>query len=294
MSNPNRRERIESENTVAAWVNDGMTIAVGEPFPMALVRALIRRKVKNLTVICSGIALDMLIASGCARKVIAYYAGGGIGVPVAPSFRRAAESGEIEVWECEEGILTSGLEAAGKNLPYLPWRGGVGTSIPELNTDLKLIEDPINGEALIAVPAIKPDVAFLHAAQADAFGNVQHHGGPGWIDLFLHRAADKTVVQVEKIISNEQIRASAWHTTIDNADAVVRAPYGAHPFYSRGHYVQDTAFVQSYLAAAQKASNDNDHTDLDKFFNGFIEKPHSHAEYLEKVGIKRLLELYEY
>ena len=247
MSDQKRKERIENERTVASWVSNGMTIAVGEPFPMALLRALMRQQVKNLTVICSGIALDMLVASGCAKKVIAYYAGGGPGVPVAPTFRRAAEAGEIEIWECEEGILTAGLEAAGKGLPYSPWRGGIGTSLPEINTDLKLISDPINGEPLIAVPAIKPDVTFLHAASADAFGNVQHLGGPGWLDLFLHRAAHRTAVQVEKVVSNEQIRANPWHTTIDNADAIVRAPYGAHPFYSRGHYVQDKAFVQFYL-----------------------------------------------
>lgn len=293
MSNQQRLNRIDTEQNVAAWVEDGMTIAVGEPFPMALLRALMRRQVKNLTVICSGIALDMLIATGCAKKLIAYYAGGGPGVPVAPSFRHAAESGEIDVWECEEGILTTGLEAAGKGLPYLPCRGGVGTSLPEINPDLKLIDDPINGEPLIAVPAIKPDVTFLHAAYADAFGNVQHIGGPGWLDLFLHRAATKTVVQVEKVISNEQVRANAWHTTIDNADAIVRAPYGAHPFYSRGHYLQDKAFVQEYLDVAHAAAKGN-RAELDKHLQEFIFGPASHADYLEKIGIKNLLSLYEY
>jgi glutaconate CoA-transferase subunit A len=221
-----------------------MTIAVGEPAPMALVRHIVRRRVRNLTVIASGLALDHLIAGGCVRKVISYYAGGGYGIPVAPCFRRAAERGEVEVWECEEGLLTSGLEAAGKGLPYLPWRGGVGTSLPDVNSDLKRIIDPISGEPLIAVPAIKPHITLLHAACSDVYGNVQHCAGPGWLDLFLQRAAEQTVVQVEKIIPNEEVRANPWATTVARADVVVRMPYGAHPYYSRGYYVQDGACRQ--------------------------------------------------
>ena len=159
---------------------------------------------------------------------MSYYAGGGFGVAVAPSYRRAVEQGDVEVWECEEGILATGLQAAAQSLPFLPWRGGVGTSLPEVNPDLKVMSDPIGGETLIAVPPVKPDVTLLHAAASDPYGNVQHVGGPGWLDLYLHRAADRTVVQVERIIANEDVRANPWATTIASVDAVVRAPYGAH------------------------------------------------------------------
>ncbi len=293
MSAQERRERILDEVEVANWIEDGMTIAVGEPAPMAMVRHVIRRGINDLTVIANGVALDILIAAGCVSKTISYYAGGGFGVPVAPSFRRAVEAGEVEVWECEEGLLTSGLEAAGKGLPYLPWRAGVGTSLPEVNPDLKLITDPIKGETLIAVPAIKPDVALLHAAVADAYGNVQHVAGPGWLDLFLYRAASKTIVQVEKIISNEDVRANAWATTIAGADAIVRMPYGAHPFYSRGYYVQDNPFVQAYLEAATAALQ-GDPAALHEHLEHYCREPETHGDYLERIGIKRLLSLYEY
>ena len=289
-----RRQRILDEIEAASWVQDGMTIAVGSPAPMALLRQLIRRGVKNLTVIDSGVTLDLLIAAGCVRKVVSYYAGGGFGVPVAPAFRRAVERGEIDVWECEEGILTTGLQAAAQALPFLPWRGGVGTSLPEVNTELKVIQDPIRGETLLAVPPIKPDVALLHAATADAYGNVQHCGGPGWLDLFLYRAADRTIVQVEKIIPNEEIRANPWATTIGGADAVVRAPYGAHPFYSRGYYVQDNAHLRQYLEASAAAAQENRPESLTQYLNHYCREPATLGDYLERVGIKRLLELYEY
>ena len=288
-----RTSHVIDEVEAASRIEDGMTVAIGSPTPMALVHQIIRRGLKDLTVVDVGLSLDMLIAAGCVRKVVSYYAGGGFGVPVAPAFRRAAERGEIEVWECEEGILTSGLQAAAQGLPFLPWRGGVGTSLPEVNPDLKVFTDPIRGETLLAVPPIKPDVTLLHAAVSDAYGNVQHVGGPGWIDLFMQRAADHTIVQVEKVVANEEIRKDPWATTIAGADAIVRVPYGAHPFYSRGYYVQDNAHLKDYLDASTAAAK-GDPAALRVYFARYCRGPATHADYLEQIGIRRLLELHEY
>lgn len=294
MAGEERRQRILDEVEAASWIQDGMTVAIGAPAPMALLRQLIRRGVKNLTVIDSGLSLDLLIAAGCVRKVVSYYAGGGFGVPVAPSFRRAVEQSEVEVWECEEGILTTGLQAAAQMLPFLPWRGGVGTSLPDVNPDLKVFHDPIRGETLIAVPPIKPDIALLHAAMADAYGNVRHVGGPGWLDLFLYRAADRTIVQVERVISNEETRCDPWATTIAGSDAIVRAPYGAHPFYSRGFYVQDNAHLREYVEAASAAAQEGKTEALVHYLAHYCHEPATLSDYLERIGIKRLLSLYEY
>ena len=288
-----RTSHVIDEVEAASRIEDGMTVAIGSPTPMALVHQIIRRGLKDLTVVDVGLSLDMLIAAGCVRKVVSYYAGGGFGVPVAPAFRRAAERGEIEVWECEEGILTAGLQAAAQGLPFLPWRGGVGTSLPEVNPDLKVFTDPIRGETLLAVPPIKPDVTLLHAAVSDAYGNVQHVGGPGWIDLFMQRAADHTIVQVEKVVANEDIRKDPWATTIAGADAIVRVPYGAHPFYSRGYYVQDNAHLKDYLDASTAAAK-GDPAALAAYFARYCRGPATHADYLEQIGIRRLLELHEY
>ena len=288
-----RTSHVIDEVEAANRIEDGMTVAIGSPTPMALVHQIIRRGLKDLTVVDVGLSLDMLIAAGCVRKVVSYYAGGGFGVPVAPAFRRAAERGEIEVWECEEGILTSGLQAAAQGLPFLPWRGGVGTSLPEVNPDLKVFTDPIRDETLLAVPPIKPDVTLLHAAVSDAYGNVQHVGGPGWIDLFMQRAADHTIIQVEKVVANEEIRKDPWATTIAGADAIVRVPYGAHPFYSRGYYIQDNAHLKDYLDASTAAAK-GDPAALDAYFARYCRGPATHADYLEQIGIRRLLELHEY
>jgi glutaconate CoA-transferase, subunit A len=289
VTTPSRRTHVVDDVEAVRAVESGMTVAVGSPPPMALLRQLIRRGVRDLTVIDSGLSLDLLIAAGAVKKVMAYYAGGGFGVPVAPAYRRAVERGDVEVWECEEGILTAGLQAAAQLLPFFPWRGGVGTSLPEVNRDLRVFQDPIRGETLLAVPPIRPDVALLHAARSDAYGNVQHVGGPGWLDLFLHRAADRTIVTVERVVAVEETRRDPWATTIPSADMIVHAPWGAHPFASRGFYLQDDAHVRAYLDAATAS----DAGALARFVDEYCRTPAAHAEYLERIGLSRLLALAE-
>ncbi len=293
MSNQVRKSVILREEEAGQWVQSGMTIAIGEPAPMGLLRWVVRNKVTDLTVIGSGLALDYLVAAGCVRKVITYYAGSP-DIAVMPAFRSEVENGTLEVWECEEGILTSGLEAAGKGLPFMPWRGGVGTSLPDINTDLKVMCDPIGGEVLIAVPSINIDITLLHASISDSYGNVQHCRGTGWLDLFLYRAAERVIVQVEKIVSNEEIRSKPWETTISNADGVVLLPYGAHPFYSRGYYVQDQEHILNYLDAIKVAYTKSNRNEKDDYFEKYCNRFHSHAEYLDALGAGHLISLSEY
>lgn len=196
-----------------------MTIALGTPPPMGLVRQIIRRGIKNLTIIDGSVSLDLLIAAGCVKRSITYYGGGGFGVPVLPTYRRDIENDALSVFECDEGTLITGLNAAAQDLPFLPWRGGLGTSLPEVNPEFKIFTDPISGQQLLAVPPIKPDIALLHAASGDEFGNIQHSGGAGWLDSAMFRAADRTIVQVERIIPSESVRAQPEATTFALADA---------------------------------------------------------------------------
>jgi glutaconate CoA-transferase subunit A len=135
----------------------------------------------------------------------------------------------VAVWEIDEAMYYCGLNAASQCLPFLPWRALLGTSFPEVNPDLKVFEDPVRGEPLIAVPAIEPHIALLHASAADPFGNVQHIGS-GFGDRAIARASDYVVVSVERVISNEELRSAPERTSIPliDVDALVHAPFGAH------------------------------------------------------------------
>jgi glutaconate CoA-transferase, subunit A len=295
-----RRSVVLDEAAAAEGVRDGLTVAIGgfinAAHPMALVRQLIRSGTRDLTLVgaaSSGLDVDMLIAAGCVRTLVTPYVGAEGLAPIGPAFRRAAQEGELDVFELDEAHFYAGLRAAAQRLPFNPWRAGVGTSYPEVNPRLKTFTDPIDGELLIAVPALEIDVAFLHAAISDCYGNVQHEG-TGFGDRAIHAAADRTVVQVEQIVSNEQIRRNPAATSVPGADAVVRAPYGAHPFASHGYYPADEAHIREYVAAATDWLKSGSRGRLDEYLDRFLREPVDHVEYLERVGLRQVLALSEY
>ena len=226
-----RKTVIINEEQVADYIEDGMTIAVGgfinSLHPMTIIRQIVRRGLKDFTLVGSGSAgleVDLLVGAGCVKKLISPYVGAEDLAPIGPMYRAMAQSGKLEVWECDEGQYYTGLRAAAKLLPFGPCRAGLGTSYPAINKDLKEFADPISGEKLLAVPAISPDIAILHAAYSDAYGNVQHEGS-SFSDIALFQAADKTIVEVEKIVPNEYIRQNPYKTTIHSAHAIVRSSF---------------------------------------------------------------------
>jgi len=294
-----RRSVVLDESALDDWFRDGMSIALGglatACHAMVAVRHIVRRRLKNLTVIGSavgGLDVDLLIAAGCVRKVICPYVGAEALASIGPFYRAAAEHGEINVWECDEGQYYTGLQAAGQMLPFLPCRGGVGTSFPEINPDLKPFTDPVRGETLLAVPAIEPDVAVLHAAFADGYGNVQFVG-TGYADRLLWRAATRTIVQVERIVSNEEIRKTPERTAL-LASAVLRAPYGAHPFSSPGFYLEDRAHIAELVEAGRRFARSGDRQPIEAYLTRYVDTAPTHVDYLEAVGLRRLFSLDEY
>src|SRR3977135_1265630 len=220
MHGSKRREVVISEQEAAGWIRDGMTISVGgflnSSHPMPIIRAIIRNGIKNLTVVgaaSAGLETDLLIGAGCVKTVIAPMISGENLAPIGPSFRACAQGGEIEVVEPDEHMYYQGLRAASALMPSLPWRGGIGTYYAKLNPRLKEFDDPITGERLLAIPAIDIDVALIHAGAADPYGNVQHVG-TGFGDRAHHRAADQTIVTVDKVIQKEEGRANPYRTAI--------------------------------------------------------------------------------
>ncbi len=297
---PQRLKRIMELDDVLARVTDGMTIGIGgfinSSHPMLVVRGLIKRGVKNLTVAgaaSSGLEIDLLIAAGCVAKVIAPYVGGEALSPIGPAFRAGVEKGRVEVYELDEAMYYAALRAAAQRVPFNPWRAGVGTSFPEVNPAIKVFKDPINGETLLAIPALNFDIAFLHAAVSDPYGNVQYVGH-GYGDRAIYAAADQTYVQVEQIVSNEEIRKDPLKTAIPGADGVIRARFGAHPYSSPGHYIEDQEHIKQYVRAATVWAKENDFGPLAKYLDDFVTGPADHAAYLERIGIRRLLALNEY
>jgi glutaconate CoA-transferase subunit A len=295
-----RKSLVIGEAEAAEMVRDGMIIAIGgfinSSHPMALVRQIIRRGIKNLTLVgaaSGGLDLDLLIAAGCVRKLVTTYMGGEHYCPVAPFFRVAAQRGELEIFECDEGMFYCALRAAAQGLPSTPWKAGIGTSFPEINSEIKVYNDPISGEPVLAIPAITPELAIIYAAHSDAYGNVQHVG-TGFGDRAVWRAAKKTIAQVERVLPNEEIRKDPRATSLYGVDAVVRAPYGSHPFAGPGYYIEDGAHIREYVAAGNAYAKTGDRKPFEDYLRKYVRDPKTHEDYLEVIGIRRLISLHEY
>ncbi len=295
-----RQSKIIDVDTALAKVENGMVVGIGgfinAAHPMLIVRGLIRKGVRNLTIVgaaSAGLEIDLLIAAGVAAKVATPYISGEKLAPIGPAFRAAAEAGKIEVYELDEALYYCALRAAAQRVPFNPWKAGVGTSFPTVNPAIKEIDDPITGERILAVPALNLDIAFLHAAVSDRYGNVQH-AGHGYGDRAIHPAADLTIVQVEKIVSNEEIKKDPLKTTVAGADGVIRAPFGAHPYSSPGFYAEDQAHIAEYVKAATQWAKEGVFSALKTYIDKYIMGPRDHIEYMETVGVRRMFSLDEY
>jgi glutaconate CoA-transferase subunit A len=252
---------LTSLQEAAGFVEDGALVTFGgatfSRAPMEYVRELVRQGKKNLNLIDREPAMDfdLLIGAGCVEKVRT----GMLGFEVfgmAPNFRKKSESGELVTKEGACQPIIAGFRAAAMGLPSLPVKGMLGSdllTISEVIGSQKEIQDPFTGETMIAVKAIEPDVAIIHAQKADEFGNVRIEG-PFYEDVIKAKAAKKVVVTVEEVIPNSEIRKMPQATTLPHfiVDAVVETPKGAYPCSCFNYYDVDYDHIKDYLKAAAK------------------------------------------
>ncbi|MGH9748964.1 MAG: CoA transferase subunit A, partial [Candidatus Polarisedimenticolia bacterium] len=294
-----RAERIIAAPEAAALVRDGMVVGLSgfsyQNPPMALVREVARRRVRDLTLVSgptSGLETDLLIGAGCVRRVVTACVAFERVLAIAPAFRQAAERGDLAVWECDECIWHLALKAGAWGMPHLLWRGGVGSSLPELNDDLEEVE--VEGRRYVKVPPIRPDVVFVHAAEADAYGNVrlprEAYLGRSFAERALALACRGPVVaSVERIVPNEEVTDDPARTLLRGAQVVV-APWGAHPGGTTGRYVPDLDHYRDY-AAAGEARRKGDPVAYQGYLERTVYGPQDHDDYLKTVGRDRLAAL---
>ncbi len=164
---------------------------------------------------------------------------------VVHRFRDAIENGWpwlIEVEEDSHAGMAIGYAAGAARIPCALMRGYVGTDLMN-HTQVAPITCPFTGEQLVAVPALAPDVAIVHAQEADAHGNVQLWGIPG-VQKEAALSAERALVTVERFVGELEPRAGAvvipnWVVT-----AVALAPGGSTPSYSLGITQRDNDFYR--------------------------------------------------
>jgi len=251
--------KVISHDEAVARVEDGMTIGIGgwgsRRKPMSLVRALIRAGRKDLTVVSyGGPDVGLLCAAGAVRKLIYGFVSLD-SIPLEPHFRKARQSGAIEVMELDEGMMQWGLYAAGLRLPFLPTRAGLGSDVMTTNPHLKTVESPYDdGEVLVAMPALKLDVALVHQNRADALGNAQCLGPDPFFDDLFCMAAQTRIVSCEAVVDSADLATEGTHGLVLDrmmVDAVVEAPGGAHFTSCPPDYERDEEMQRAYAKTAK-------------------------------------------
>ncbi|MQA62136.1 MAG: acyl CoA--acetate/3-ketoacid CoA transferase subunit alpha [Actinophytocola sp.] len=245
---------------VADELADGMTIGIGgwgsRRKPMALVRAILRSPLKDLTVVSyGGPDVGLLAAAGKIRRLVFGFVTLD-SIPIDPNFARARQRGELEVTEYDEGMFAAGLAAAVKRLPFLPIRAGLGSDVVLRNPELRTVRSPYaDGEELLAVPALRLDAALVHLNRADARGNAQYLGPDPYFDDDFALAADRCYVSVERIVDTAELTGSAPVQSLllnrGEVTGVVETPHGAHFTSAVPDYPRDEDFQRHYAGCAK-------------------------------------------
>ncbi|NLE78519.1 MAG: CoA transferase subunit A [Rhodococcus sp.] len=261
-----KRDKRMSLDDVVGELRSGMTIGIGgwgsRRKPMALIRAILRSDLKDLTVVTyGGPDIGLLCSAGKVKK--AYY--GFVSLDSKPFydpwFAKARTGGEIEVREMDEGMIKCGLEAAGARLPFLPIRAGLGSDVRTFwGDELKTVESPYPNadgrtETLIAMPALNLDAALVHLNLGDKHGNAAYTGVDPYFDDLYCAAAEKRYVSVERVVETEElVKTVPLPNLILNrmmVDGVVEAPGGAHFTLAGDSYGRDEKFQRHYAESAK-------------------------------------------
>lgn len=274
-------------------IPDGASVALGghtlRRHPMTLVRELIRQRKKDLHLLGwnNGIDFDMLVGAGVARVVETSYVGMGA-LGLARNMRREIESGRVATVDHSETTAIDMFRATALGLDFLPNPTPLGTDLMTYNKSLVEIQSPFTSRKYAAVRGVQPDVALIHAHLADVHGNVQLDPA-NWmdnsVDGYIARAAKRVIVTVEQVVSTEHVRRNPLQTVLprEYVSAVVHAPFGAHPCCCDARYGYDQDELRRYYDAT--ASAETFQAYLDDRVRGVAD----HWEYLDKVGVARLL-----
>jgi glutaconate CoA-transferase subunit A len=254
---PDKRVTIDD---VVEEIRDGMTVGIGgwgsRRKPMALVRALCRADVNDLTIVSyGGPDVGLLCRTGKVKHVV--YAFVSLdSIALEPHFRNARQTGAVSTTELDEGMFLLGLQAAAWRVPFLPTRVGLGSSVLQVNPHLRTVRSPYDdGEELVAMPALHLDVALVHMHRGDIGGNGQYLNIDPYFDDLMCMAATRRFMSVEQIVDTDDFLAAGPPQSLRinrlMTDGVLETPRGAHFTECVPDYPRDEAFQRAYAASAK-------------------------------------------
>jgi glutaconate CoA-transferase, subunit A len=246
------RQNLKNGDSVAF---EGFTHLI----PTAAAHEAIRQGFRALTLIrmTPDLIYDQMVGMGMAKKVVFSYAGNP-GVGLLRRMRDAIENDHphaIEIEEHSHSAMANAWEAGAAGMPFAVFRGYLGAGLPSVNSNIKSVTCPFTGEVLSAVPALRPDVTFIHAQKATKRGDILIEGIIG-IQKEAALAAKRCVVTVEEVVDNfDDLHPNLTILPHFIPDAIAVVPGGAHPSYTHGYYARDNAaYLEWDKIAAERES----------------------------------------
>lgn len=278
---------VTEQEAVSKFVSDGDYICYDCNYfmrgPSSLVREIIRQRKKGLGVGARFTYMEVILLAGgdCLSQVDVGYMG------VGWALTRLLEKG-VRLTEWSNSALTMRQLAGSLGIPFIPIRFLGGTDAFH-HSAAKVVKDPYTGKETVLVPALNPDVGLIHVHQCDIYGNARIFG-TSVSPVETAAASKKVIISTEELIDTEYIRREPKKTTIPYylVDAVVEAPFGAHPGEVQGLYISDTPAIMEALQAGVEQTG----AALSRYLEKYVYSLASHQEYIEKrVGLERLMSL---
>jgi glutaconate CoA-transferase subunit A len=246
---------VSMQQAIDQHVPSGSMVLLGaqleQMIPFAAGHEIIRQNRRDLTLVgpISDILFDQMIGGGCVSRVMAAWVGN-VSAGLGHCFRRAVEHHiprPIATVDYSNLTMALALHAGALGVPFMPTYSTLGSDLLAKNGNLREFASPVNEEKLIAVRALRPDVAIIHVQRADEFGNAHLWGSLG-VAVDGARASRKVIVVAEEIVAPEVIASDPNRTLIPGflVAAVVHESFGAHPSPVQGCYGRDHAFFAQY------------------------------------------------
>ena len=217
---PTESKLLTMRDAIARHVPSGSTVLLGaqleQMIPFAAGHELIRQSRRDLTLVgpISDILFDQMIGAGCVSRVMAAWVGN-VSAGVGYCFRRAVERSiprRLDVVDYSNFTMALALHAAALGVPFLPTYATLGSDLLKKNGNLREFLSPVSEEKLVAVRALRPDVAILHVQRSDAQGNAHLWGSLG-VAVDGARAARKVIVVAEEIVEPSVISSDPNRTS---------------------------------------------------------------------------------
>jgi glutaconate CoA-transferase, subunit A len=290
----NNSKLTTMQEAMARHVPSGSMIVLGtqlaQMIPFAAGHELIRQGKRDLTLVgpASDILFDQMIGAGCVSRVMASWIGN-LTAGTGYCYRRAVERQipqRLDTVDYTNFTMALALHAAALGVPFMPTYSTFGSDLGAKNGNLREFPSPVNEDKLIAVRALRPDVAIVQVQRADIYGNAHVWGSLGVV-VDAVRAARSAIVIAEELVAPEVIASDPNRTLIPEflVAAVVHEPFGAHPSPVQGYYGRDHAFFTQYHEQSRELD------DFEQWLQRWVLRVADRAEYMKQLGDCRVAEL---